>query len=79
MKGGKTDTLTIPELDALADQPARYAGWSVEQDDVICRYYGRGQVTPKAIAEAISQRFGVTRNPGSITRRAYVLRQMGRL
>lgn len=79
MKGGKTEALSIPELDALASQVSRYAVWTSEQDAVICRYYGRGRVSPRDIAEAMKQKFGIDRNAGSITRRAYVLRQMGRL
>jgi hypothetical protein len=79
MKGGKPDTLTVPDLDALAAQPTRLADWTKEQDDILRRYYGKGHVTPAIVADYINATFRVERSPQTVIRRAYILRQRGEL
>lgn len=77
MKGRTPDTLTVPDLDALAAEPTARAGWTDEEDALIAQFYGRGAVTSKDIAAVLRQRFGAMRQPEAITRRAYVLRGRG--
>jgi len=77
MKGRKPDTLTVPDLDALAAEPTQRAGWTAEEDALIEQFYGRGAVTPKDIAAVLQQRFGSNRQPETVTRRAHVLRGRG--
>lgn len=78
MKGGKPDSLVIPALEEMAARPSLSVAWCKEEDAIIERYYGRGQVTLHAIAEAIRERCGVVRTPDSLMKRASKLRQMGR-